>query len=53
MVLRRRPICEDCNRLPSTEVHHIIKKRDGGPDSFDNVMALCHDCHSVRTGKGE
>ena len=27
------------------EVHHIIQRADGGPDSFDNAIPLCFDCH--------
>ena len=53
MMIARYPVCQDCNRLPTTEIHHIIKKRDGGADSDENTLKLCHDCHSVRTGKGE
>lgn len=27
------------------EVHHIIRVSDGGDDSPQNLMTLCHDCH--------
>ena len=27
------------------EVHHIVRVSDGGDDSPQNLMALCHDCH--------
>ena len=28
------------------ELHHIIQKSDGGPDSFDNAIPLCLNCHA-------
>ena len=49
MKLRRSPMCEDCKTEPATEVHHIIAKRDGGRDGFDNLQALCKPCHSRKT----
>lgn len=52
MVLARRPLCADCAR-PAVDVHHQIKLRDGGPDSFENLLGLCHRCHSRRTARGE
>lgn len=27
------------------EVHHIIPRKDGGSDSFKNLITLCEDCH--------
>ena len=27
------------------EVHHIIPRKDGGSDSFQNLITLCEDCH--------
>ena len=29
------------------EVHHIVPKGSGGPDTFDNAIPLCFDCHST------
>jgi 5-methylcytosine-specific restriction protein A len=56
MVLRREPFCRMCRaegRLtPATEVDHIVPKRDGGTDSFDNLQALCKSCHSRKTRAG-
>ena len=52
-------LCYDClHMIPeritaSTEVHHIIAKRNGGTDDFSNLMGLCYDCHNKRTTKGE
>jgi 5-methylcytosine-specific restriction protein A len=54
--LSRHPLCTDCTGTRSaTEVHHIQKLVDAPQLKCveDNCMALCHSCHSVRTGKGE
>lgn len=57
--LRENPLCEDCLKertlTPATDVHHIIKLRDAPERKFDknNLMALCHKCHSARTKRGE
>ncbi len=51
---RAKGICELCNnpapfqRPDGTdflEVHHIIFLAEGGPDTIDNVAALCPSCH--------
>lgn len=56
MVLRREPFCRMCRdkgkRTPATEVDHIIPRRDGGRDEFDNLQALCKPCHSRKTAAG-
>jgi len=28
------------------QCHHIIQEADGGPDSLDNCLPLCPDCHA-------
>jgi 5-methylcytosine-specific restriction protein A len=54
MYLRANPICEEegCNR-PATDVDHIVPKRHGGTDQWENLQALCHSCHSKKTARGE
>ncbi|HII97968.1 MAG TPA: HNH endonuclease [Methanoregula sp.] len=46
--------CQLCNRPapfatpdgePFLEVHHIIPLADGGPDTIENTVALCPNCH--------
>lgn len=57
--LREHPLCEDCLAAhcmtPAAEVHHIRKLRDYPQLKYaeDNLMALCHRCHSKRTARGE
>jgi 5-methylcytosine-specific restriction protein A len=49
-VLIERPWCEQpgCYK-PATDVHHITRRRDGGPDERTNLMSLCHQHHSAIT----
>jgi hypothetical protein len=51
---RSNGVCEGCgedapfmtkNDEPFLEVHHITDLKDGGADSYDNVAALCPNCH--------
>ncbi|MCB0190629.1 MAG: HNH endonuclease [Anaerolineae bacterium] len=54
MVLRRDPICrvDGCDKA-STDVDHIVPRRDGGPDTMENLQGLCHSHHSKKTGRGQ
>lgn len=47
-------ICEACSAdapfqqddgLPFLEVHHVQTLADGGPDTTDNAVAVCPNCH--------
>jgi 5-methylcytosine-specific restriction enzyme A len=54
-VLRRaKGHCELCKQEapfkkadgePFLEVHHLIRLKDGGPDTVENCVALCPNCH--------
>lgn len=43
--------CSHCHRKggPNVrlEVHHIIRRCDGGTNRPDNLVTLCHECHSA------
>lgn len=43
--------CRHCHRKggPNVrlEVHHIIRRCDGGTDRPNNLVTLCHECHSA------
>ena len=52
--LRAAGWCEHCRNpapfltgagLPYLEVHHVVPLSKEGPDSLDNVLALCPNCH--------
>lgn len=52
--LRAHGICEGCGTqapfssqdgTPFLEVHHLTRLADDGPDSPENVAALCPNCH--------
>ena len=39
------PFYRTTNNQPYLEVHHIVRLSDGGPDTPDNTVALCPNCH--------
>jgi 5-methylcytosine-specific restriction endonuclease McrA len=41
------PFKRDSDGKPYLEVHHIQPLSEGGSDSFDNVCALCPNCHKL------
>jgi len=53
--VRRHPLCADCCIKKTTDVHHV-KKLAEFPElrlAESNCMGLCHECHAVRTQRGE
>ncbi len=42
--LQPAPFTDD-DGLPFLEVHHVRPLKEGGPDSIDNAVALCPNCH--------
>ena len=48
-VLRRdRRTCQTCG-APATQVDHITPIAWGGSDDLTNLVAICADCHRVKT----
>ena len=49
-VLSEEPVCRTpgCGQ-PSTQVDHIIERRDGGTEARTNLQALCTACHGRKT----
>jgi 5-methylcytosine-specific restriction endonuclease McrA len=54
VLCRAKQACEGCcssapfltdDDLPFLEVHHIRPLAEGGPDTVDNAVALCPNCH--------
>lgn len=36
--------CRGCSQ-PYSEVHHIVYRSHGGPDTLENLICLCSACH--------
>ncbi len=49
-ILQQHPWCmwPGCPEL-ATDVDHIVPKARGGTDDWDNLQALCHRHHSIKT----
>jgi 5-methylcytosine-specific restriction protein A len=47
--LMKNPVCQNCEKnnkiIPAEIVHHIITLDNGGTNEFDNLVALCNNCH--------
>ena len=39
------PFIQQCKGQPFLEVHHVVPLSEGGPDTIDNVIAVCPNCH--------
>lgn len=37
--------CTICGHTGTTDVHHIVPISLGGPDTINNMIELCIDCH--------
>ena len=54
--LNKNPLCVICDRNGHTQaaevVDHILPIRLGGNKlSYNNLQALCHRCHNIKSGK--
>ena len=38
-------------RIKATDLDHITPRSLGGTEEPDNLQALCHSCHSIKTAK--
>ena len=43
--------CESCGTREDLVAHHRIPRRLGGPDSLENLVALCRTCHPTVEGR--
>ena len=44
---RARWRCQACGRWGALEVHHVVKRAQGGSDfDLDRLLALCPRCHA-------
>jgi len=47
VLARARWVCQACGVRTRLEVHHVIKRAQGGSDfDLDRLVALCHPCHA-------
>ncbi|MCB9949572.1 MAG: HNH endonuclease [Planctomycetaceae bacterium] len=55
--LSLNPLCVDCEAVGrtsvATETHHVHKVSQGNDIYNNEFMALCRQCHQVRTNRGE
>ena len=52
----KNPVCIECEKKgiikPSEVTDHILSIRNGGAKfNEDNLQALCHSCHNIKSGK--
>lgn len=50
-VIERDGACVKCRSDGPFEVDHIIRYRDGGPNTPDNLQTLCVPCHKAKGGR--
>lgn len=43
--------CNMCSKIlpPTFEIDHIVELWEGGVDEYDNLQALCPNCHAEKT----
>ena len=44
-------MCFKCEYSLAVDIHHIIKKSQGGGDNWENLIPLCRPCHDRAHGK--
>ncbi len=37
--------CQHCGRRDQLQIHHLVRRSQMGPDTEDNLMTVCSDCH--------
>lgn len=47
ILVRQRHRCAVCRRLRALDVHHVVKRSQGGRDEADNLVGLCRACHDA------
>ena len=39
-------VCTVCFKEGETHLHHIVPRKQGGPDTLNNLIELCLTCHA-------
>jgi len=47
VLLRDNHKCRICGEIENLQVHHIIKKSEGGSNELVNLITLCSHCHGI------
>jgi 5-methylcytosine-specific restriction endonuclease McrA len=47
-VLEAQRWCSWCGATENLEVDHIVERRHGGTNGYDNLRVLCRSCHHTR-----
>lgn len=42
--------CALCDSTKYLQLHHVIPRGEGGPDTAHNLITLCSDCHAMAHG---
>ncbi len=42
--------CALCDGIRGLQIHHVIKRSQGGNNSMHNLVTLCHICHANAHG---
>ena len=49
---RDKNICQLCYKYTKASPHHVIFRSQGGSDVIENLITLCHKCHTeLHSGK--
>jgi hypothetical protein len=43
--------CQQCGSMKNLEVHHLNARSQLGHDCLENLITLCHACHSETHGR--
>jgi len=50
-VVERDRACVNCGARFGLQAHHVIPRAEGGPDTPENLEALCVSCHGRESGE--
>lgn len=42
--------CALCDYSQHLQLHHVVPRGEGGPDSEQNLITLCAECHALAHG---
>ena len=42
--------CAICDSPKYIQIHHCVKRSQGGTNNMDNLITLCADCHALAHG---